>query len=187
MKFSISGRHMEVGESLTARAEDACKALANKYDAEFLDASIVMKKENHLFYTDISIKGASGSIYQASDNASDPVDSFQNALQKIESQLRKKKKDYRIFGKTERDMEHIGVELNSYDNSFQESTASDSNPMIIAEILDDLPLMSVSEATKKLSANKRVFIFENIFNNAVNVVYIREDGNFGWIDYKVNR
>lgn len=59
--------------------------------------------------------------------------------------------------------------------------------MIIAEILDDLPLMSVSEATKKITDTRRVFIFENIANNAVNVVYRREDGNFGWLDYKIKR
>lgn len=187
MNFSISGRRMEIGESLTSRAEEACKALAKKYEAEFLDANIVMKKENHLFYTDISIKGASGSTYQSSDSAADPVDSFQNALQKIESQIRKKKKDHRCFGRSEREAAPSGVELNCYDNSFEESRGGEDHPMIIAEILDDLPLMSVSEATKKLNEHQRVFIFENIANNAVNVVYMREDGNFGWIDYKVKR
>ena len=56
MKFSFSGRHMEIGESLTTRAEEACETLAEKYDTEFLDVNIVMKKENHLFYTDIAVK-----------------------------------------------------------------------------------------------------------------------------------
>ena len=59
--------------------------------------------------------------------------------------------------------------------------------MIVAERLDYLPIMSVSEATKKLCSSRPVFIFENISNKAVNVVYIREDGNFGWIDYKLDR
>lgn len=160
MNFSISGRRMEIGESLTSRAEEACKALANKYEAEFLDANVVMKKENHLFYTDISIKGASGSTYQSSESASDPIESFQNALQKIEIQIRKKKKDHRILGRSEKEVECSTVEINDYDNSFSAATKSeDHNPMIIAEILDDLPLMSVSEATKKTQRSPSCIYF----------------------------
>ncbi len=179
MKFSFSGRHMEIGESLTTRAEGACESLAEKYDTEFLDVNIVMKKENHLFYTDISIKSCAGNTYQASDNDDDPVGSFLSALQKIDVQIRKKKKK-----KThDRTSGRVGVEINNYDNSLEK----ENQPMIIAEILDDLPLMSVSEATKKMTDTRRVFIFENIANNAVNVVYRREDGNFGWLDYKIKR
>ena len=59
--------------------------------------------------------------------------------------------------------------------------------MIIAEILDDLPLIRVSEAKKKITETRSVFIFENIANKTVNVVYKREDGNFSWLDYKIKR
>lgn len=178
MNFSFSGRHMEIGESLTARAEELCNNLAQKYEAKFLDVNIVMKKENYLFLTDISVKGASGTTYQSSDSDTDPVDSFQKALQKIEVQIRKRKKTHKGCGK-----EAVDVEINNFDNSF-ENKNNEKHPVIVAEILDDLPLLSVSEATKKLNDKQRVFIFENIANNTVNVVYIREDGNFGWIDYK---
>lgn len=180
MNFSISGRRMEIGESLTSRAEDSCKALAKKYEVQFLDVNVVIKKENHLFYTDISVKGASGATYQSSDNSSDPVDSFQNALQKIEGQIRKKKKDRRVFGRSEKDSATIDV--NNYDSSFENNDGG--HPVIVAEILDDLPLMSVGEATKRLNDTRRVFVFENIASNVVNVVYLREDGNYGWIDYR---
>lgn len=179
MKFSFSGRHMEIGESLTNRAKEASETLAEKYDTEFLDVNIVMKKENRLFYTDIAIKSCAGNTYQASDNDDDPVGSFLSALQKIDVQIRKKKKTHdRTLGK-----KVSGVKINNYDNSFEK----ENQPMIIAEILDDLPLMSVSEATKKITDTRRIFIFENIANNAVNVVYKREDGNFGWLDYKIKR
>lgn len=182
MNFSFSGRHMEIGESLTSKAEKACKDLEKKYEAYFMDVNVVMKKENYTFCTDISVKVSSGVTYQAGDSSSEPVESFQKALQKIEAQIRKRKKNYKGGGKEI----SRGVEINSYDNSLEECQKK-SQPMIIAEILDDLPLMSVSEATQKLSDERRVFIFENLSNNAVNVVYMREDGNFGWLDYKVRR
>ena len=59
--------------------------------------------------------------------------------------------------------------------------------MIIAEILDDLPLIRVSEAKKKITETRSVFIFENIAKKTVNVVYKREKGNFSWLDYKIKR
>ncbi len=51
--------------------------------------------------------------------------------------------------------------------------------MIIAEIFDDLPLMSIREAKKKITEPRSVFIFENIANNDVNVVFKRKDRYLG--------
>ena len=61
MKFSFTGRHMDIGEALTNRAKDASIALAEKYGTEFLDMSIVMKKDGYRFLCDISCKTARGS------------------------------------------------------------------------------------------------------------------------------
>jgi ribosomal subunit interface protein len=175
MKFSFSGRHMEIGESLTHRAEEMCATLAEKYGAEFIDVNIVMKKEKHLFYCDVAAKTDTGNSYHASNEADDPMASFLGVLHKIDLQMRKRKKACR------QSYRESSVEFNSYDNSLEKEEHA---PIIVAEILDDLPLLSVSDATKRLNGTKGIFVFENITNNAVNVVYKRDDGNFGWIDYK---
>jgi len=176
MNFSFSGRHMEIGESLTQKARDACKKLAAKYRVEFLDANIVMKKDAYLFITDMTVKTSTGNSYFVTDNAEEPILSFEITLQKLEQQFQKKRKSCKSNKK---------VEYNSFDNPVSES--EENSPMIIAEILDDLPLMSVSEAAKHLNKDRHVFIFENISNSAVNVVYWRSDGNIGWLDYKIKR
>ena len=176
MKFSFTGRHMDIGEALTNRAKDASIALAEKYGTEFLDMSIVMKKDGYRFLCDISCKTARGNSYHISNEADDPNVCFDTTLQKVEQQMQKKRKGCRCGGKMN------FPEINEMDNSFVEDA-----PMIVAEILDDLPLLSVSEAAKHLDEKTKVFIFENISNNAVNVVYTRADGNIGWIDYKIKR
>lgn len=176
MNFSFSGRHMEIGESLTQKAKSVCEKLEKKYRVEFLDANIVMKKESYLFTTDVTIKTNTGNSYFVVNSAEDPIVSFEVAVQKLEQQFQKKKKP----GKCSRK-----VEINNFDNPVSES--EEGAPMIIAEIFDDLPLMSVSEAAKHLNENQHVFIFENISNSAVNVVYWRNDGNIGWLDYKIKR
>lgn len=178
MNFSFSGRHMEIGESLTQKAKTACEKLAAKYRVEFLDANVVMKKDAYLFITDMTIKTSTGNSYFVTDSAEDPTISFEITLQKLEQQFQKKRKNNKCNKK---------VEYNSFDNPVSSTETEGDAPMIIAEILDDLPLMSVSEAAKYLSKDRHVFIFENISNSAVNVVYWRNDGNIGWLDYKIKR
>lgn len=178
MKFSFSGRHMEIGESLTQKAKRSCEKLATKYRVEFLDANIVMKKDAYLFVTDMTVKTSTGNSYFVTDSAEDPLVSFEITLQKLEQQFQKKRKGGKCNKK---------VEYNTFDSPVSSAESEEGAPMIIAEILDDLPLMSVSEAAKRLDKDHHVFIFENISNSAVNVVYWRNDGNIGWLDYKIKR
>ncbi|MDR0678290.1 MAG: HPF/RaiA family ribosome-associated protein [Holosporaceae bacterium] len=174
MNFSFSGRHMEIGESLTNKAKEAFIILAGKYGIEFIDANVVMTKGGYLFSCDISAKTNTGNSYYASDEANDPHVSFDVTLQKIDQQMKKKKKLGRCrFNKKQY------VEINSFDNSLEEAA-----PMIVAETVDNLPILSVSDAAKRLNEKTKVFVFENISNHTINIVYTREDGNIGWINYE---
>ena len=178
MNFSFSGRHMAIGEALTNKANDAFKLLEDKYHLEFLDVTVVMNKEKYLFITDITVNTNSGNSYFVSNEAEDPIVRFEITLEKLEQQMQRKKKNGRASAAKK------NVEYNSYDNFSHEDESCDDQPLIIAEVLDDIPLMSVSDAAKKLNAKRKVFIFENISNSTVNVVYTRDDGNIGWLDYK---
>ncbi|MDR1551306.1 MAG: HPF/RaiA family ribosome-associated protein [Holosporaceae bacterium] len=180
MGFSFSGRRMEIGETLTNKARDACDNLVRKYGVEFLDVNISMKKDSYSFSCDIAVKTSGGNSYYASNIAEDPHISFDITLEKIDVQMQKRKRCDRLPNKVRQQ-----VEINSFGNSFEES--SKEHPIIIAEILDDLPLLSVSDAARRLNEKTNVLIFENVANDAVNVVYSRLDGNIGWIDYKFKR
>ena len=92
MNFSFSGRHMEIGESLTNKAKELLQSLETKYRLEFLDANIVMNKDGYQFITDISVKTNTGNSYIITEKAEDPKVSFDIAIQKLEQQMQKKKK-----------------------------------------------------------------------------------------------
>lgn len=177
MKFSFTGRHMDIGETLTQRAHDASIALADKYGTEFLDMNIVMKKDGYRFLCDISCKTKTGNSYHMSNEAEDPIVCFESTMQKIEHQMQKKKKCSRCCS-----CKDGFLEMNEIDNSFADEEAD--APMIIAEILHELPALSVSEAASQLNDKAKVIVFENVVNDSINVVYKRDDGNIGWIDYK---
>ncbi|MDR2067665.1 MAG: ribosome-associated translation inhibitor RaiA [Holosporaceae bacterium] len=100
MKFSFSGRHMEIGDALTKRAKEAFSSLAVKYEITFIEAGVVMKKEGYLFHCDISVKTSSGEAHHASGDADEPYACFDKGLQKIDQQVRKKKKTCRCSCKS---------------------------------------------------------------------------------------
>ncbi|MDR1334865.1 MAG: HPF/RaiA family ribosome-associated protein [Holosporaceae bacterium] len=184
MKFSFSGRHMEIGETLTNKAKQDCIELAQKYAKEFIDVNIVMKKDNHIFTSNMDVKTKSKDAYHASNSANDPRISFDGVLQKIEQQIAKRKCSH--CSNHARKMEMIELDNSFINESVTKDGTAGDNP-IIAEILDDLPLLSVSDAASCLNHKIRVLVFKNVTTEAVNVVYVRDDQNIGWIDYKMKK
>ena len=55
--------------------------------------------------------------------------------------------------------------------------------VIIAEMEKKISKLSVGEAVMQMElSNQKFLVFRNEKDNGVNVVYLREDGNIGWID-----
>lgn len=174
MSFSFSGRHMEVGAALTHHAAELCEKLAQKYNDELADVSIVMTKEGFLFVTDLSIKMSKMETFYAKSDSKDPYASFESALQKISTQIKK--------FKDKEGQKNISKPVIDIDN---DDTKAQEGPSIISEIIDELPTLSVYEAINKLNEGKHeVIMFYNKVTKLVNVVYNRKDGNIGWVDYK---
>ena len=59
------------------------------------------------------------------------------------------------------------------------------SPAIIAETKTDVPTLSGGEAVTRFDLSEEgAYVFRNVKNNAINVVYRRADGNIGWLDLK---
>lgn len=173
MSFSFAGRHMEIGAALTHHAVELCEKLAQKYDDELSDVSIVMTKDSFLFITDLSVKMSRGESFHARADSKEPYASFESALQKISTQVKK----FKDKGNSQKAVKSdLNIEI---------VTEEPEAPSIISEIIEELPTLSVAEATNKLLERKHeVIMFYNKVTKLVNVVYQRKDGKIGWIDYK---
>ena len=65
----------------------------------------------------------------------------------------------------------------------KEEVSEDYAPAIVAESTKQLNVMSVADAVMSLDlTDEPLLIFKNAGNDALNVVYRRNDGNVGWID-----
>ncbi|HIC28514.1 MAG TPA: ribosomal subunit interface protein, partial [Rhodospirillales bacterium] len=64
-----------------------------------------------------------------------------------------------------------------------EEIAEDAQPVIIAEMPEEIATLTVSEAVMRMDlADLPVTMFRDRTTGRLNVVYHRVDGNIGWID-----
>jgi hypothetical protein len=66
--------------------------------------------------------------------------------------------------------------------SAEEPSAPDQ-PLIVAEMATKIEWLTVSEAVMRMDlSGQPALLFHNSANGAINLVYVRSDGNIGWID-----
>ncbi|MBM3613474.1 MAG: ribosomal subunit interface protein, partial [Alphaproteobacteria bacterium] len=70
-----------------------------------------------------------------------------------------------------------------------ETDEADSlQPVVIAEMETKVPELSVGEAVMQMElSGQKLLVFRNEGHGGVNVVYLRDDGNIGWIDPRNSR
>ena len=172
MGFSFSGKHMNVGASLTHHAAEACDNMSNKYGCELSDISIVMEKSGFLYITDLSIKIADGTTFHATAESKEPYASFDSALQKLIVQLKKQKSITNDFDKS-------SIRY-SYDIDKQDDDRLD----VITETVETITLSPKDAMKLLLDSDNILVIFRNQFTSDINIMYKRPDGAVCLVDYK---
>ena len=130
----------------------------------------------------------------------DAYGSFDAALEHVGKRLRRYKRRLRDHhrrqgGKTERfpaaqyvlapEQEEV-AETDVGDAG--DVTENGDQPVIIAEMQTDIETLTVSDAVMRMDlANLPAMMFRNRANGALNMVYVRRDGNIGWIDPQENK
>ncbi|MFC3053727.1 ribosome hibernation-promoting factor, HPF/YfiA family [Kordiimonas pumila] len=192
MEINVSGRKMNVGDALTTHVEDRLEAVADKYFSRTIDATATFAKEGHIYTTHVSFHANQGVNLQSNGEADDPYAAFELAAEKVEKQLRRYKRRLKNHHKTsQRD---IAMEL-AHDITIAPSLDEESDepvngghedqPIIIAENRTEIPRVSVGDAVMLMDlADAHAFMFRNMRNDTLEVVYRRTDGNIGWISPK---
>lgn len=190
MQISVSGQHMSIGESLTQHAKERLEQVVGKYFDHAISASVHFSKQSYLYICDILINNGTGRNVAVKSGAKcdEPYSSFDQALAKLEKQLRRYKsklKDHQ-HAKTS-DMEAHGVKYIINPQSFMDEHDDfiDNNPVTIAEKPILIHTMSVADAIMRMDLeNLPALMFKNTSSGRMNVVYYRPDGNISWVDSK---
>lgn len=186
MKISIAGKHMDIGESLHQYIEDKLNQTSDFYLKNVVWVDVVISKHSHIFHVDIIMHdGAVGTIKAVGEN-DEVYSAFDSTLLRIEKQLRRYK--HRILQKQKKVSENGSVlkgtkYVISSVASHEEESFKNDHPLTIAEKVNDIEKMTVSEAIMQMDLrNLPALLFTNEASGRMNVVYYRKDGNISWVD-----
>ena len=182
MSTIISGKHIDVGDSLKQHAVSRVEEVCTRYLGEPADTHLTISKTHHFFIVDLDMhlghylnvhcRTQSADAYQAVDAA---VNKMASRLKRYTARLHKRSRE-RL-----RDLESIPARQYIVE-SHPEDTAGD-HPAVIAETTGSVNTLTVTEALMHMDLQDLpVLVFRNAGSKHLNVVYRRHDGHIGWID-----
>ena len=198
MQMTVQGKQIDVGNSLREHVTDKLSEIDHKYFNHATNATVTFSREGHgsaLFKVNISVNVGKNIMVDSEATESDPYAAFDLASAKTAKRLRRYKRRLRDHhnrkDKTpEMEMQKAmaytllqDAQGGAVEQDNKEEACLSKDPTIIAEIKTHIESMSVSEAVMRMElADQNAYMFRNAGNNKLNMVYLRKDGNVGWIE-----
>jgi len=189
MQLFVSGKHLDVGESLRTHVADALAAVVERHFGSATEGKALFAHEGHGFRADVHVHVARGLVVQSHAIASDPYVAFDTACERLETRLKRYKGRFESRHRAREEL--AGAEVDSYvlaegaaEPAGNEAAADQAGkPAIVAEAKTVLLRLSVGDAVARMDlADQAFYLFVNRTHGGLNVVYRRADGAIGWID-----
>ena len=186
MRYQITGKHIDIGESLQTHVRQELGSVVEKYSQRPTDANVIFSKSAHEYVCECVVHLSSGLNAAAKGHATEIYAAFDACVEKMDKQLRRYKRRLKDHHKDRTEpVEVLGAAsyiLASEDEGGDNEPES-LQPIIVAEMETKIPSLAVGEAVMQMElAGAPVLVFRNEKKDGLNVVYRREDGNIGWID-----
>lgn len=170
MKIRVTCRHCDLEAGLREYVEEKTERLARYFD-RVDEAHVVFQAEGHRCIADLTVH-ASRAVISSEQTSNDLRSAFDLAFSKVERQIRRYK---------ERMRGHKGVEATS-EVAAVAGGASLSDVGIVPESISSRP-MTPEEAFSELQELSGAFlVFMNSETDTINVIYRRDDGDFGLVE-----
>ena len=188
MRYQITGKHIDIGEALQTHVKSELGEIVEKYAQRPTDASIIFSKSGHEHVCEAVIHLSTGLNAHAKGHATEIYAAFESCREKMDKQLRRYKRRLRNHHSHRTEPVEYGVGASYILAPTEEPEDTETAPVshvIIAEMAAKIPSLTVGEAVMQLELGGQKFlVFRNLGHGGVNVVYVRDDGNIGWIDPK---
>jgi len=168
MNIIINCRHMDLTKNLKDYAEEKIGKF-NKYLNQITEATVTLSVEKYRHKAEVHLN-VNGSVLQAESITGELYSSIDEVVEKLARQVRKHK-DKIVSQRKSRGKSDIPAE------------SMETAPSIIKNKSYDIKPMSLEEAAMQMDLlDKSFFIFTNASSGNINVLYKRNDGNFGLIE-----
>jgi len=180
MQVNITFRHLEPTDALKAHVADRVQHVQRFIDRP-TEAHAVLHVENLDHHAEITVK-AGRFLLRGTARSEDMYASIDAAAERIERQLKKHKEKIHHAQKsngTPHNLEPTEVRHEVFD--LLQGAERPSRRVVKSTVFQARP-MSLDEAILQLDLlDSQFFVFQNDQDRSVNVVYRRDDGNFGLI------
>jgi ribosomal subunit interface protein len=190
MHIVISGKHLDVGDSLRMHSTEFIQKHIKKYFSNIVDTHITISKNKDSFHTHVSVNDGVGiHMINGDANDDDAYKSVEKAIKKIEKQLERYKTRIKNHRKTK--YHDLPLEAKKYIISDAEDEENESieeaGPAIIAEKPIKVKVLSVRDAVMHMNLqNLPAMTFVNASNYKLSLIYQRKDGNIAWVDTSID-
>lgn len=187
MRYTISGKHIDVGDALTTHVKSELGETIEKYSQRPTDATVTFSKDAHQFTCDAVVHLSTGLTVQAKGAANEVYAAFESCRERMDKQLRRYKRRLKDHHKDRTEPVEYGAAasyvLAADEDEWEDRDEAGLQPIIVAEMETRVPTLSVGDAVMQMElAGAPMLVFRNEKHGGVNVVHRREDGNVGWID-----
>ncbi|PRX35558.1 putative sigma-54 modulation protein [Orenia metallireducens] len=177
MKFIVRGKNIEITDSLRDYAEDKIGKVRKYFEYEdVIEAQVSLEVERGRHIVEVTLF-VDGLILRAEDKTDDMYTSIDGVVSKLEGQIRKYKTkiNRKIKGINKEDILDIEDDNDNDEDEHEVRVVKTKKfaikPMYIEEAVMQMDLL-----------HHDFFVFSNAKTEEVNVVYKRNDGNYGLIE-----
>ena len=188
MDIRVSGHQIDTGEALRGHVDARLKGIADKYFSRAISAQVTFGRGpyDHSFTCDIVAHVPQGVVLKGRGGATDAHAAFDQAADRIETQLRRYK---RRLKDRHAQSAHAAALAGSVDAAYTvfapppDEEEPVDHPPVVAETRVDIPSATVSDAVMLLDLrNSNALLFRNSGTGGLNMVYRRGDGTIGWVE-----
>ena len=171
MNILVNGRHLEITPSLKNYAEEKIKKF-ERYASDITEATVTLSVEKYRHKAEVLLK-TNGMLIQAESVTGEIYSAIDEVSEKLDRQVKKYKEKLVALRKSPGKNTEIPPEPSSLHEGAR----------IIKNKRFELKPMSPDEASMQMELlDKSFFVFINDISGDINVIYRRQDGNFGLIE-----
>ena len=171
MNILVNGRHLEITPALKSYAEEKIKKF-ERYSSDITEATVTLSVEKYRHKAEVLLK-TNGMLIQAESVTGEIYSAIDEVSEKLDRQLKKYKEKLASHRK--------GPGKNT--ETAPEPSSLREGARIIKNKRFELKPMSSDEASMQMELlDKSFYVFINDISGDINVIYRRQDGNFGLIE-----
>jgi len=177
MQIQVTFRHVEPSEAVKEYARDKVGKIQKYIDGP-VEANVTLSVEKHRHECDVVVL-FSGFKIHSRETTGDLFSAIDLVMDKLEKQVKRYREKLKSVGRNNR----RGQEMPFKVDVMEVESLAEEQPRIIKSTRLTAKPMDVDEAAMQLDLSDENFlVFINSRTEALNVIYRRDDGNFGLIE-----